>query len=114
MREEHVGAGNGSAFEHVLGAFERHHRRDRAELFTALDDVEPLEIFGPPGMREEAAMSEGAWSELAATLEPADDAVRREDRSRSMRDVGRTFECDRSVAQRVFDLVVCPTSAQRG
>ena len=53
----------------------QHHRRDRPELLAALDVVEPLEVRRPPRVGQQRAVAERPRAELAAALEPGDDAV---------------------------------------
>src|SRR5207253_5252837 len=54
-------------------------RREGPELFAKLDvAVEPIARLARVRRRQDAAMAERAWSELACALHPPDDASRGE------------------------------------
>ena len=63
------------AGEDLLRVLLEHHRRDGPELLAALDVVEALEVRHPARVGQQAAVAQRARPELAAPLEPGDDAV---------------------------------------
>ena len=92
MREQHVRARQ-LAVEDLARAGGQDHRRDRSELLSALDVVEALEVVGPRGVGQQAAVPERSGPVLAAALEPRDDAV-----GRAQQLVARNRELEKELA----------------
>ena len=102
-----TGDGIGPRLKISRGALGQHHRRDRAELLAALDVVEALEVRRAAGIGQQAAVAERARAELAAPLEPGDDAVGGQHLGHRVREsAGRSYGDAGGRAASRLDLVV--------